>query len=555
MLGAEWVLFDTETTGLSPPIFTVEIAAQRMIGWERTGPPFRHLLNQNADISPEASRVHGYTREILERDGEDPRIVYGSFRRYVGDRPLVAYNLPFDLDQVLLPEWVRLGLEPIGERGFCALRLAQRLLDPVPAGNCKLQTLRQYYRLPERGAHTALGDVDTLVDLVQGVLRPLAEAKGFSSWARVCSFTEAEWFPSRIPFGKHKGRDYADALDDADLQGWLEWLARSSNQRSSRMGQWYLDQLRHSGSTTSDAIAPSPFARSDAPGVDATEQSVASRGAGLIIFVDQDHERLRGLIAYARARLADIQAEYMVDHAAVDATNAALFRLVREHYHKRDRLRLVIDYRRKFLDVLLEQGDEDAEHVTGDFKQARDKSDREYEEAAVSAAEKADLSEEEEAEIKALWGKLVRAYHPDRYVHEPDKQAIYERLTATINEARDTGNLAVLRAVAENPDAFIADQGWGALGINRDDDHEDMRKLYEAIEIEIVERLETLSKLRESPEYELMKACRAKPELLARVAQDQTTALVAEIAQLQAQADQLAVEIEELTGTDASIRA
>jgi len=26
--------------------------------------------------------------------------------------------------------------------------LAQRLLDPVPAGNCKLQTLRQYYRLP-----------------------------------------------------------------------------------------------------------------------------------------------------------------------------------------------------------------------------------------------------------------------------------------------------------------------------------------------------------------------------------------------------------------------
>ena len=46
-------------------------------------------------------------------------------------------------------------------RGVLCDALAQRLMDPVPAGNCKLQTLRQYYRLPERGAHTALGDVET----------------------------------------------------------------------------------------------------------------------------------------------------------------------------------------------------------------------------------------------------------------------------------------------------------------------------------------------------------------------------------------------------------
>ena len=44
------------------------------------------------------------------------------------------------------------------------MRVAQRLLDLVPAGNCKLQTLRQYYRLPKRGAHTALGDVDSVAE-------------------------------------------------------------------------------------------------------------------------------------------------------------------------------------------------------------------------------------------------------------------------------------------------------------------------------------------------------------------------------------------------------
>jgi DNA polymerase III epsilon subunit-like protein len=97
----EWVLVDTETSGVAPPINTVELAAQRMRGWERSGPPLRRLLNQNATISPGASRVHGYNAEILERDGEDPLAVWAGFRDYAGERPLVSYNLAFDLDQVL----------------------------------------------------------------------------------------------------------------------------------------------------------------------------------------------------------------------------------------------------------------------------------------------------------------------------------------------------------------------------------------------------------------------------------------------------------------------
>jgi Leucine-rich repeat (LRR) protein len=70
-----------------------------------------------------------------------------------------------------------LGISQIGIPGFCALKLAQRLLDPAPAGNCKLQTLRQYYRLPENGAPGAQGKVLTLIDLMRQVLRPLAEKR------------------------------------------------------------------------------------------------------------------------------------------------------------------------------------------------------------------------------------------------------------------------------------------------------------------------------------------------------------------------------------------
>ena len=140
-----WILLDTETTGIKAPVFVVELAAQRMRGWEPDGPSLQRMLNHGVEIPPEASRVNGYTREILERDGHPPLEVYDEFAEYAGDRPLVAYNLPYDLDEVLRPEWERLGIEQIGTPGFCALRLTQRLLDPVPAGNHKLQ---KFYRLP-----------------------------------------------------------------------------------------------------------------------------------------------------------------------------------------------------------------------------------------------------------------------------------------------------------------------------------------------------------------------------------------------------------------------
>ena len=173
----EWVLLDTETTGFKPPIYVVEIAAQKMKGYNVVGKPFIYKINHGVNIPKEAARVHGYTKEILERDGEEPLKVYDKFKTYTNDLPLVAYNLKYDLDQVLIPEWKRLNISKIGYEGFCALKLTQRLLDPVPAGNCKLQTLRQYYRFPERGAHTALGDVETVIDLFNGVLKPLLEKR------------------------------------------------------------------------------------------------------------------------------------------------------------------------------------------------------------------------------------------------------------------------------------------------------------------------------------------------------------------------------------------
>jgi DNA polymerase-3 subunit epsilon len=203
----------------------------------------------------------------FERDGEPPLQVYAKFREYAADLPIVSCDLEHDWDGVLVQEWRRLGIAPIGSRGFSALRLAQRLLDPMPAGNCKLQTVRQYYRLPEREAHTALGKLDIVADLFSLVLRPKAEAIGLDTWNKVRDYAAEEWYPTRFAFGKFKGRTISEAADKPEIRQWLQWLAGSRNAANARMGAWYLASLKKQQSNPRPAASRKvDVVRAKAPG-------------------------------------------------------------------------------------------------------------------------------------------------------------------------------------------------------------------------------------------------------------------------------------------------
>jgi hypothetical protein len=43
------------------------------------------------------------------------------------------------------------------------------------------------------------------------VLQPLAEKRGLEPWEMIVNFTKDEWFPSRLSFGKFKGRREVNA--------------------------------------------------------------------------------------------------------------------------------------------------------------------------------------------------------------------------------------------------------------------------------------------------------------------------------------------------------
>jgi DNA polymerase-3 subunit epsilon len=222
---------------------------------------------------------------------------------------------------------------------------------------------------------------------------------------------------------------------------------------------------------------------------------------------------------------------------------AALFRLLREYYQKRDRLRLVVDYRRKFLDALKRGNAEDAKQAETNFEQAKTQSDRDYEELSAAADKKRQLTAEQEAELTRLWKKLVKLYHPDRYANEPDKLETYHKLTAAINRAKDTGDIELLREIADDPQGFILRKGWASLDFGDVEELAQLRRLHETLQKEIAGVTESLKQLRESPDYELCQLSEQTPGVLDELAAERTKQLETEIVELEKQAEQLANEI------------
>src|SRR5665213_2193615 len=182
-----------------------------------------------------------------------------------------------------------------------------------------------------------------------------------------------------------------------------------------------------------------------------------------IIYTSPELEQLRQLVAVARAQLAELETDYTKEKSRFDAVQAVLFRLLREHYQKRDKLRLTLDYRRKFLDSVTRGDWQKGMDAAKDFEQAKTQSDKDYEELSAAADKKKNLTAEQEAELTQLWKKLVKLYHPDRFANEPDKLETYHKLTAAINLAKANGDIETLREIAEDPHGFILRQGWVTL--------------------------------------------------------------------------------------------
>jgi DNA polymerase III subunit epsilon len=100
------VVLDTETTGLEPLSGdrVIEVAAIEIYNFMPTGQQFHVLLDPERDIPVEATRVHGFTWEMLRGKPRFAGIV-DEMLAFLGESEIIAHNAPFDfgfLDAELL---------------------------------------------------------------------------------------------------------------------------------------------------------------------------------------------------------------------------------------------------------------------------------------------------------------------------------------------------------------------------------------------------------------------------------------------------------------------
>ena len=159
------LVLDTETTGLDPATGdrVIEIAAIELVNLMPTGTVYHTLLDPERDVPPEATKVHGFTAEMLRGKPKFAEIVE-DFVGFLGDSEIIAHNAPFDFG-FLDAELVRVGHPALDRaRMIDSLMLAKKRYPGMPNS---LDSLCRRMAIDNsmRTSHNALLDVKLLAQV------------------------------------------------------------------------------------------------------------------------------------------------------------------------------------------------------------------------------------------------------------------------------------------------------------------------------------------------------------------------------------------------------
>jgi len=172
-LPEEFVVFDLETTGLSPHSDEIlEIGAIKVnrdsnvsSGLARCQ-TFQTLVKPSGHIPAMITKINGISEQMVDKDGESIETALKGFMSFVGDLPLVSYNADFDMGFIESAA-NKYGI-PVTNSHVCALKMARRAWPRRK--NYKLCDMAKDGQLSDADAHRALGDCQrTLIIFVAAV--------------------------------------------------------------------------------------------------------------------------------------------------------------------------------------------------------------------------------------------------------------------------------------------------------------------------------------------------------------------------------------------------
>jgi DNA polymerase-3 subunit epsilon len=159
------IVFDTETTGLSPREGhrLVEIGCLEMVDRFPTGRTFHVYLNPERDMPEEAYKVHGLSAAFLA-DKPLFKAIARDFAAFIDDATLVAHNASFDIG-FINAEFAAVGMPPVpADRVVDTVLIARR---KFPGQRNDLDSLCQRLGIDNsrRTKHGALLDAELLSDV------------------------------------------------------------------------------------------------------------------------------------------------------------------------------------------------------------------------------------------------------------------------------------------------------------------------------------------------------------------------------------------------------
>ena len=167
-------------------------------------------------------------------------------------------------------------------------------------------------------------------------------------------------------------------------------------------------------------------------------------------------DRLKEKIREAEEYLAEQMVEECELRGYVREVLEVVLERVGELQREAELLRSKIDFLRNRLNAKVEGFKQSEEFWNQQEKKINDEYEQAFEKAEFRKEERGkEISKKKKPRLQRIWMKLVKLFHPDKHMDNPDDKEAYEEVMATINQAKKDGDLDKLEAIAEDPEKFL----------------------------------------------------------------------------------------------------
>jgi DNA polymerase III subunit epsilon len=194
-----FVCVDCESTGLDPAKDRMIEIAVATFTFDKILQQFETLIDPECDIPEASQQIHNISKEMLQGKPKAAEVLSHVLKMIEG-HVIIGHGIGFDI-ALIAAEASRAGIptQIRGQTHIDTLRMA-RLYGESPVNS--LQRLREHFNIEPEGAHRAMSDVVTNIEVFKYL------AKSYKTTEQILQVLQKPIKLKAMPLGKHKGRKF-----------------------------------------------------------------------------------------------------------------------------------------------------------------------------------------------------------------------------------------------------------------------------------------------------------------------------------------------------------